>query len=251
MRYLDKPNLPDGPVSAVIADGRISRENEEGLLAMGIKIIKTKRHPGVYEAISFHPDIMFHHVGGDRIVYAPETDESVVMQLASLGFHMIQGRSRLGEKYPFDIAYNAARVGRYVFHNFKYTDPVLKEELEKQGGIPVHVKQGYAKCSVSVVREDFMITSDAGIARAASDVGIEVLLIEPEEDLALPGLDYGFIGGSSAMLGKDKWCITGSLENLRQGERIKKALECKGIEAVSLGRGKVEDIGSIIAILQN
>ena len=43
-----------------------------------------------------------------------------------------------------------------------------------------------------------MITADCGIAKALSDVGTDVLVI-PSGGIELPGYDYGFIGGASAV----------------------------------------------------
>jgi hypothetical protein len=102
----------------------------------------------VYEAISYHPDILLCHAGGNSIVYAPGTDAGFVGELSGLGFKLLEGRTTLKDRYPENIAYNAARVGKYVIHNFKYTDPLLKELFEKEGLDFIHVNQGYAKCSI-------------------------------------------------------------------------------------------------------
>ncbi|MGI6776596.1 MAG: DUF6873 family GME fold protein [Acetivibrionales bacterium] len=251
MGFIDVPNIPAGMVEVAVVDGRISREIENTLTGLGIKLIKTKKHPGVYDAISFHPDIMLHHIGGRTIVTAPGTDPCLIWELTELGFYISCGTSILAKGYPFNIAYNVARVGKFAFHNTKYTDPVVKKELNKAGMEMVHVNQGYTKCAVSVVNENSIITSDRGIAKAAESKGVEALLLEPEVNISLPGLDYGFIGGSSGMISSNRWAITGNIDNLRQADKIRSFLHGKNIQIVMLSKGKIIDIGSIIPIFQN
>jgi hypothetical protein len=251
MEYIGIPNLPEGPVSLAVADGRISLEAERTLLLNGTKLIKTSRHSGVHEAISYHPDIMFHHIGFNHIVFAPGTDDAFLNVLSGLGFNLIKGSSVLSSKYPHDIAYNAARVGTFFFHNLKYTDVVLKKELEACDISPVRIEQGYAKCSISIVNDSSIITADAGIARAAEKKGIDVLLIDFRQKILLPGLNYGFIGGCSGLIGKNMWAVNGDVEKLTSFKEIYDFLSRKDIQIISLSNEQVTDIGSIIPLITN
>ncbi len=249
MKFVDNPNIPVKPLSVALVDGRINRMLENRLADMGIRVIKTEKYEGLYEAISFHPDIMYHHLGGNRIVHAPGVSKKTNMVLEALGFQLIPGSTPLGGKYPFNIAYNVARVGNVAFHNLKYTDPVLARELALSGAELVHVNQGYTKCSVSVVDSNSIITSDKGIARAAEKKGIDVLLIEPEEGIKLPGVKYGFIGGSSGLIDEKKWLLTGDILNLKSSEKIIQFLQKRCIDVICLPGEPVIDIGSIIPLM--
>lgn len=202
MKYIDVPNLPDGDVSLAVVDKRIEPEIAASMEKSGIKLIKTCPYPGMYEAVACHPDIILHHAGGKNIIYAPGTCSHLVNILSAYGFTPVCGKTYLSPKYPLNISYNVARIGNIAFHNLKYTDPVLREELDKQGVEFVHVNQGYTKCSVSIVDKNSIITSDNGIAKIAEKKGIEVLLIEVDKNIQLKGLDYGFIGGASGLIGK-------------------------------------------------
>ena len=248
MRFVESPNVPQAPVKAVLIDGRTDSKIISSLVNLGIEVIKTARHLNLYDAVSYHPDVVIHHLGEEFIVYAPGTSHTMLDELRKLGFSLIEGQTPLNEKYPFNIAYNVARVGDLAFHNTKYTDPLLKKELEKRNIEIIHVKQGYSKCSVSIVNNNSIITSDTGIAKAAESRGVEVLLIDPSKNILLPGLDYGFIGGSAGLIDKDKWAVTGDISSLNSSNEIVNFLSCRKIKIVSLSEGSVIDIGSIIPL---
>jgi hypothetical protein len=44
---------------------------EERLLSMGIEVIKTLKHPRLYDAVSFHPDMVICPVGAGKMVVEP------------------------------------------------------------------------------------------------------------------------------------------------------------------------------------
>ena len=247
MNYVDIPNIPKGKVTLAIVDGRISNNVEKGLFDNGINIIKTKAHSSLYASVAFHPDMFLHHIGGSKIVYAPGTSIDIVRELERYGFQMIRGETELKCKYPGNISYNAARVGRFVFHNTKYTDKVLKNFFLKLDLELVHINQGYAKCAISVVDENSIITMDQGIARVADKKGLDVLVIE-EKNILLPGLDYGFIGGSSGLIDKDKWAVAGKLESLESYSKIMEFVRNKGKKIITLSDQQVVDIGSLIPV---
>lgn len=248
MNFIDLPNVPQRPVTLAVVDGRIPSGTELALSGLGVNTIKTGRHPDLYEAVAWHPDMFLHHTGGDSIVYAPGTDGALLRALEDHGFRLIKGGTTLAPGYPADIAYNVARIGSFYFHNLRYTDPVLRNILENMGLTPVNVNQGYSKCSVSIVGENSIITSDTGIAMAAGEKGIEVLLIAAGQNILLPGLDYGFIGGSSGLLGKKNWAISGPASQLEAYPAIFEFLAKRNVSIVSLDSVQVMDIGTILPL---
>ena len=249
MRFITVPNLPDGKVRLAVVDGRISERAESRLLELGIDMLRMPPYKGLCEPISCHPDLVIHHVGNERIVYAPGTSDKLIEELARRGFTLIEGKTCLSAEYPGDIAYNVARVGKYAFHNLKYTDPVLMEELDRAGVELVHVRQGYTKCSVSIVDEYSVITSDIGIKRAAEAKGLETLWLESDSGILLPGFDRGFIGGCSGLVDRNTWAITGEIASLKAAQEITAFLEARGVSAISLDEGRPVDVGSIIPLL--
>lgn len=248
MTYIESPNIPDKPISAAAVDARISKAAEKKLIGMGIRLFKVQPHSGLYDAVSSHPDMILHHIGGDMIVYAPGTDEGLIGQLKDNGFKPLKGETEISASYPNDIAYNVARVGKWYFHNLRYTDPVVKKQLEGLGVEPVHVEQGYSKCSVLPVDENSIITSDIGIAKIAEKKGLDVLSVAYERFICLPGLNYGFIGGAGGMLSKSVMGINGQLRTLGCCEDIVSFLSRKDIVIQELSDSVVTDIGSILPL---
>ncbi len=249
MKYVAEPNLPVGPVCLAAVDCRISAGAEYELKRMGLELLKINPHPQLYDAVCSHPDMLFHHIGGNVIVYAPGADPEAVSKLAGHGFRMMIGESRLKPVYPGDIAYNVARVGKWYFHNLKYTDIRIREYMERLGVEPVHVSQGYVKCSVLPVDINSIVTSDAGIARAARDKGLDVLLLKCGDSIRLPGLDYGFIGGACSMLSASVCAINGSLEKLNDFKSLLSFLSERNIAVVETSKDSVTDVGSILPLM--
>jgi len=249
MYFLANPNLPDRPVSLAVVDCRISDASSRSLERLGVKLLRIPAHKALYGAVCSHPDMLLHHIGGNLIVYAPGTYAGLLAALGYCGFSLIQGEKALTGAYPGDIAYNVARVGKYYFHNLRYTDPVIVRHMDRLGVEPVHVEQGYAKCSILPVDENSIVTTDVGIARVAEKKGFDVLLLKCGSSIRLDGLNYGFIGGACAMISPVDCAVNGSLQKLNDSERFISFLSKKNINIKELSNYDVTDIGSIIPLM--
>lgn len=250
MSFLTDPNLPSYAVTAVIIDGRTPQSMIASLINMGITPILTSAHSDVYSAVAYHPDIMLHHIGKNIIVYAPGTSAVLLSALEQKGFKLVQGYSKLGSKYPMTIPYNVARVGKYAIHNTKYTDPVIKEQLQAMGIEFIHTNQGYAKCLTCVVDSNSIITSDADIYKRALEAGLDALIIEPDETIRLEPLNMGFFGGATGLIGKNTLAVAGDLKFHKNYAKILEFLSLKRVDVVMLNDEKLIDLGTIIPIQQ-
>lgn len=192
---------------------------------------------------------MLHPVTSQDIVVAPNVYEQLKGPLKALGCNVIKGSTVLKRNYPDNIAYNIARVSNFAIHNLNYTDRRTLELLEKKEVKFIHVKQGYSKCAVCIVNDHAIITSDRGIAKAVEKHGIEVLTIAPGY-IDLPGLDYGFIGGVSGLIGKNKLGFSGYLEHHYDYAEILRFLKRHDAVQTFLSKDKPIDIGSIIPLLE-
>jgi len=246
-RFIEIPFIPADDVSLVLIDSRIPNSVKKELMAHGIKWIDVPVLDTLYPSISCHPDIQCHPLGGGKIVVAPNASESLKNQLIQHDFEILIGNTILGSNYPENIAYNVARIGNLAFHNLKYTDPLLKRELEKQGVRLIHVKQGYAKCSVYIIDEHSALTSDPGLAKVMRKSGIDVLEIRPGY-ISLPGLNYGFIGGAGGLINAYTAAFIGRLKHHPDFEAIREFIRSKRKRIKSFGEICLTDVGSIIPI---
>lgn len=246
-RFIEFPNLPQGEVALAVVDGRINKEIEYNLNSMGIKLIKTLKNKYLYDAISYHPDVIMHHINNQKIVVAPNVDEKFLYTLENEGFEIILGKTQLESKYPKNVAYNVARLKNNAILNIKYTDEVLLEELHKLNLEFINVKQGYAKCSICVVDENSIITSDNGIHNIAINNSIDSLLIK-QGYIDLFELNYGFIGGSSGLISKNKISFFGNLNTHPDYEVIKNFLNKKQKKPINLYEGRIIDYGTLIPL---
>ena len=182
----------------------------------------------VAEPISNHPDIFLCKLGifADSPVIFAET-------------------TSLSEKYPKDVAFNAACTGDFFIHNLNFTDTGLLGIAKAMGMKTVHVEQGYAKCSIVVVDERSIITYDEGIFKACQGVkGLDCLLVEPGH-VNLPGYNTGFIGGASGRVGNEI-IFNGDLSSHPNFEEIKAFIEERGLKCKWFSEYPLTDIGSII-----
>jgi len=155
--------------------------------------------------------------------------------------------SRFSSQYPDDIGLNALVLNKFFIHNLKYTDKKLLSFAQKEGYKLIDVKQGYTKCSTCIVDEKSAITSDKGIYNALSNEGLDVLLIK-EGYINLSGMNYGFIGGATGKIGKNKLAFTGHIDTHPDKDKILNFIKEKNITPVFLTDNQIFDVGSILSI---
>lgn len=240
--------LPSGRVTNAIISGDISEEIFNSLKELGIDIIFTEAHSSLPLPLSYHADMQMVNVGEGVFVYAPGVSENALAKLKKLGFELIRGSVMLKNRYPFDIAYNCAIVGKDAFLNPKYTDPIVLELLVKNNIRLNPIKQGYAKCSTAVVSEEAIITADLQIHRKAVEAGLDALLIRPQKNIILEGYDYGFIGGCSGLISDKEIAFFGDLSTLQDANVICGFCTKHGKKAISLAKGNLIDLGGLFPL---
>jgi len=245
--FINNPNLPQKKVSFGIIDKRVRNSIITELEKSGISVLLTEGCIDLYEAVAYHPDMFIHHLGGNNIVAAPNAPQSTVRGLIERGFNIIAGRQIISRNYPWDISYNVARIGEYAVCNVMYTDKVLISCLEDSGVKIIDVRQGYAKCSICIVDNEAIVTSDEGIYRSLSKFGFDILKIQPGSIL-LKGMDYGFIGGASGLISKNDIAFTGNIMLHPDYKKIEKFLCKYNKEIKALDSGKLMDAGTFIPL---
>ena len=92
-----------------------------------------------------------------------------------------------------------------------------------------------------------IITSDMSVYDKAGKKGVDVLLIE-KGHIDLNGYDYGFIGGASGLISKNKLAFTGNVKLYPDYEAIKNFCNDRGVEIISLSEKKLYDYGSLFRV---
>ncbi len=232
------PYLPASRASLFIGDCNIPNA----------KTIIPPRLASLPYSMQKHTDLGICPVSKDSFVCAPETFLYYKDILSGYGFKVVQGNLCVQSHYPGDCAYNVGIVGKRCFLNKDITDRILINLLEKNGYSLIHVKQGYSKCSICPIDENTIITGDASISKEAEKTGIEVIKCT-NESIILEGFSSGFIGGCMCMQDKKTLLVNGELNHYKDGLYLSKKLGEKGISALSLKKGELVDIGSIIPLM--
>lgn len=150
----------------------------------------------------------------------------------------------IGHDYPRNVALNAAIAGKNVICRTDTLDSTVKAYCEAHGYRLLHVRQGYAGCSCSVVGENAIITADQGIYKAVKD-SLDVLLIG-QGRVRLEGASCGFIGGASGYdPSKRTLYFCGNIQTHPDTEKIVAFCEKHRVKVHSLTDGELIDVGGI------
>ncbi len=236
----------------IIHDKRLPLAYKESLLdkypdaiLQPLRIKQKRGKKRVYKSILYHPDIYFFQLDEKTLIHAPALAEDQLEPLKKRGITLIKGRGDPFGEYPDTVRFNAARVGKFVFHNFRYTDPAILEVIEKKGLEPVNVSQGYTRCSMLVASDNAIITENRGIFEAARERGIDSLLLA-ERAVLLPGEKYGFIGGSGTRKYDGALLMLGDLRMHPEVSRIEHFLNACRIQFTLLEDMPLYDAGGLV-----
>lgn len=248
MNFTKNPFIITEDLALAFVDKRITYQMENELKKRNVEIIKTIECKELYKSIKYHPDICIFNLGEGKIVVAPNVYEQYKKILEPYGFDVIKGSNKVKGKYPDNIQYNIAILGEYAIHNFKYTEENILNYINKKNLKKINVQQGYSKCSICIVDDNSIITSDKGIHDNVKDTDIECLLIE-EGYIELFDMNYGFIGGTTGMISKNEIAFYGNIKKHPDYDKIKEFIESRGKEIVELSSEKLLDLGSIVPLM--
>ena len=188
----------------LLIDDRMRDFEKEKLQELGYRLIEINKNNKLYPEIASHVDI--HATKIDDTIVLEKDIYSYVIKLIGkeiknkLNNKIVCGNLSLEKRYPYDIAYNVCSIGKKVVHNFKYTDKKVMDIIKEKGLEMIDIKQGYSKCSIAVIDDDFAILSDKTIANRLNQANIETLVIDVDDSIKLLGEDgkyskmHGFIG---------------------------------------------------------
>ncbi|AGK97917.1 DUF6873 family GME fold protein [Clostridium pasteurianum] len=229
----------------VLVDFRISETEKENLYKNGFEPIIVPPSKSLYNAICGHPDMLLHIIDKKNIVVHNTMEMSFIYILKNLNYNVIKSHNSLKETYPYDIFLNAISTNDIFLHNLKYTDKNLISMVK--GKKLLNVKQGYSKCSTALINDSAAITSDIKIHDILTSNGVKVLLVPPG-NIELPGLNYGFIGGTCGIVEDGSIAFFGNLDNYLYGDMVFKFLIQQDVKPIFLSKGNLIDRGTLFRI---
>ncbi len=233
-----------------LVDCRLSEKCRIALRDYGFFVIPLPAFSALEESIRSHPDTLLCRMGNKLISHEKYKDEArrefSLIEKHRPDLEFIFTDEKMGNKYPSDVLFNCAKVGKELFGRLEFLSRFVKEEAESLGYKLNNVKQGYAACSTLVLDEKSIITSDISISKAAERLGIDTLLIE-SGSISLPQHDYGFIGGASCVY-SDTVFFFGNIDLHPNEKVIRNFIEERGKKVISLSDEGLSDFGGAIFI---
>lgn len=236
----------------IIVDGRMRNIEKNTLKYLGYKLIELKKSNNVYAEISSHVDIFTTKIN-DTLVVEKSKFENLDFLLKESQYNIICGKEEVGLNYPEDIKYNVCIIGNYAIHNFKYTDKVVLKKLKENDYELINVEQGYSNCSIAVIDNTSVITTDKKIAEKLIANNFSVVLLDYVPDIKLKD-EYGnfssmtgFIGGAIGRVG-DNIIIFGDLDKIDKAGKIRKFITTRNLNIIDFKDLDVIDYGGIVEV---
>ena len=236
----------------ILIDKRMRNVEKNMLKYLGYKLVPIETSNNVYAEISSHVDIFTTKIGDTLIVEKSKYDDLVFM-IKDTEYNIISGKENVEMKYPNDIKYNVCIIGNYAVHNFKYTDKVVLKELKENGYELINVEQGYTNCSVAVIDESSVITTDRKIAEKLIANNISVLLLDYTPDIKLKD-EYGnysnmngFIGGAIGRV-DNNIIVFGDLNKIDRENKIRDFIKIRNLKLIDFKDLDVIDYGGIVEV---
>lgn len=201
------------------------------------RIVKIPKFSRLSEPVSSHSDMLLYKLNNSILTH--EQYYKMNNKLFS-DIDLTLTDEYISDKYPHDILLNVLNLRGVVYGKKDFISRYIKAETEHI----VDLRQGYARCSVCVVTESAVITSDRNIAKSLIDT--DVLLIKSGH-IGLCGYDYGFIGGASVTI-DNKILFFGDITTHPDYESILKFCDKHNVQAVSLSDEMLYDYGAMVII---
>lgn len=249
MEPLSRPNLPDGPVRAAMIGCSAEPALRRSLLERGVEPLFCGPVEALPPPVRDHPDMLFHHAARGLLFCLKTADDGLRRKLADCGYDVRRVPEEPKSEYPGDALLNGARIGGFALLNPQTISQEITNYYKRAGVRQIPVRQGYARCSVCVVDEKSLITSDPGVAVAAESAGFSVLRIRPGY-IKLQGYPYGFIGGACGKLAPDTLCFAGRIEGHPDYEAVRHFCRDRGVKVLPLTDAPLADVGGILPLAQ-
>lgn len=246
-RFLKKPHLPEGRVTAAVVNYS-NPQIHNALCSYNIYPLGTHACKNLSAPVQLHADMLMNHICENIIILA-KGESYLEKELSDFGYKVFYSEKSLKPSYPDDSILNCFSIGSHLFGNLSCVSEEIKKICLNKNLTQINVKQGYTKCSTAIVSENAFITADDGIFNALKLCGFDVLKIQPGF-IKLDGYKYGFIGGCCGLIDKNVLAFTGNVLLHPDGKKIEAFIKSHGVDCISLTEGQLEDIGGILPITE-
>lgn len=217
----------------------------DALSDLSLRIIKLPTDNRLPAPVSSHADMLIFHIG-DRIFCNEDyyvKNKAIFSIIEEYGYTISPSSFDIKPFYPFDVALNQALIGYKFFGKKESCAGAILDYASANGYEYIPIKQGYAKCSTLVLKENAIVSADDSIIKAAKKCDIDTLRIENSlGQIVLKGYDYGFIGGASLVY-ENKAIFFGDLLSHKNGLEISDFCAKHGFSVLSLVKSPLIDIG--------
>ena len=232
-----------------LLNSQLNSKTKNVLTSLGYECVSLPKANFLPYPMSTHPDMLVFAGLGKLFTHRKYYDNNKklidhIVNMASLS--LVISNENVADKYPCDVLFNCALVGDKLICNPKHISRHILSMAQKNNVTVIPVRQGYTKCSVCIVDDNSIVTSDVGIYNAAKSHGIDCLLISLG-NISLPPYEYGFIGGTS---GNDENNVyfCGDINTHPEGKKIREFIASKSKNTVCIDKGMLFDTGSILFV---
>ena len=237
------PHLPSSKVKHIIIGKKYRNLLETAIFEHDLYPIWLDDDPYVDERLSGHVDLSVVQISNTLYMAKYLSDCELNNEVKRLGFD-VRYCNDPGKDYPEDAGLNFCIIGKRLIYNPKTAISITNIDYNC-----ISVRQGYTKCSVCIVDEQSIITSDRMIAEALLNDGMNVLYIS-KPFVKLEGYAYGFIGGASFKISQDELAFTGVIKDAEIRKLIEDFLHERNIRPIYLTENEIFDIGSAIPLTE-
>ena len=246
INLIKTPCLPNGTVKHCLIGRKYSDEIKE-LVELGIECLTLNSNSLLEEEISNHADILSFNFGNGQVLL--NTGSIGEDELKKIGLNPIFYNKEIRSPYPNDIPLNVAYTGKHIICNSNYAAKEILNFADKNNIEIINTKQGYSKCNLCIVSDNAVITEDKGLACLLKNYQYNVLLISCG-DIYLSDAHYGFLGGASCKISRDKMYFSGDLSSHRDYESIISFLDLYNVKPIYNKSRRLTDFGGIIQLTE-
>lgn len=243
---LKSPNLPSSKVTAVAVSG-YSDKLLDKLNDLSIFPIITKESPLV-ELIGYHTDLFVLNCKHGELLL-DRSQSSNIVKFLTIGYDAKILNKKIHSPYATECMLNCVVLGKKLIYNPQTVCRDVLTIADENGYKLIPVNQGYTKCSICIVNDNALITDDESINNACKLNGIDSVLIS-KGSVKLEGFNYGFIGGCTGLIDKNKLLFNGDINYHTDCNRIIDFLAKYDVAPMIIENEPLTDIGSIIPLCE-